>query len=401
MRLWKNWTESRCSIKEKTDRRVISALSLASFLHDVGSDMVFSVWPLFVTQVLGANMAVLGLIDGIGEAIVSVSGAVGGYISDRVRKRKIFIWTGYLFGGISRIGYAFSPSWQWLISFRLLDRSGKIRSAPRDAILSDISTRKNRGSRFGILRAMDNSGAVVGTLVAIFFLQTLGFKNLFILAAVPSILAIFLIFIFIREPTRSQAVFKGIRFKDFDNNLRLLTIISGIFAMGAFSYSFLIIFANKYGFNNVQVPLLYLLFTLVAAIISIPAGRLADKIGRKNVLFISYFFWAAVGVTFIFFESLIGIILGFIFYGLHKGTLDPVQKTLVAELAPKEYVASTIGAFQLVIGFVALPASFFAGILWDNFNPLVPFYFSLGLTLISAIMLIFVKERNGSGNSKI
>src|SRR3989344_605705 len=121
-------------MKEKGNNRVIGVLSLASFLHDVGSDMVFSVWPLFVTQVLGANMAVLGLIDGVGDAVVSLSGAAGGYLSDKLRKRKIFVWTGYLFGGIARIGYALSPSWQWLIPFRLLDRSGKIRSAPRDAI---------------------------------------------------------------------------------------------------------------------------------------------------------------------------------------------------------------------------------------------------------------------------
>lgn len=380
-------------MKDKNDRRIIGTLSLASFFHDVGSDMVFSVWPLFVTQVLGANMAVLGLIDGMGDAVVSLSGAAGGYISDRIRKRKIFVWTGYLFGGIARIGYAFSPSWQWLIPFRLLDRSGKIRGAPRDAILSDISTRENRGSRFGILRAMDNFGAVVGILIAIFFLQKLGFQNLFLLAAIPSMLAALLLVIFIREPSHTQTIFKGIRFKDFNSNLRLLTILSGIFALGSFSYSFLIIFANKYGFTRVEVPFLYLVFTVMAAVISIPAGRLADRIGRKNVLFISYFFWAAVAVSFIFFESFIGIIVGFIFYGLHKGALEPVQKTLVAELAPSEYVASTIGAFQMVIGLVALPASFFAGILWDSFNPLVPFYVSLMLTLVSAVMLVFVKEK--------
>lgn len=380
-------------MRKQSDKRLVFGLSLASFLHDVGSDMVFSVWPLFVTQVLGANMAVLGLIDGIGDAIVSVSGAVGGYISDRVRKRKLFVWTGYFFGGISRIGYAFAPSWQWLIPFRLLDRSGKIRSAPRDAILSDISTRENRGARFGLLRAMDNFGAVVGILIAIFFLQTLGYKNLFLLASLPSILAVLLILFFVHEPARTLTIFKGIRFKDFDNNLRLLTILSGIFALGSFSYSFLIVFANKYGFSSATVPILYLVFTLVAAVISIPAGRLADRIGRKKVLFLAYFFWAAVAVTFIFFESFLGIVLGFIFYGLHKGALEPVQKTMVAELAPKEYVASSIGAFQMVIGLVALPASLLAGLLWDSFNPLVPFYFSLVLTVISAMLLFFVKER--------
>lgn len=378
---------------KQSDKSITLYLSIASFLHDVGSDMVFSVWPLFVTQVLGANMAVLGLIDGLGDAIVSLSGAVGGYISDKARKRKVFVWTGYLFGGAARIGYALSPTWQWLIPFRLLDRSGKIRSAPRDAILSDISTRENRGSRFGILRAMDNFGAVVGILIAMAFLQVLGYKNLFILASVPSVIAVLLIVLFIKETKPgNQRLFKGIYFKDLDTNLKLLTIVSGIFALGSFSYSFLIIFANKFGFANYQIPILYLLFTLVAALVSIPFGRLADKLGRKKILYLSYLFWIIVSLLIIFVSNILGIIFAFVFYGLHKGALEPVQKTLVAELAPKEYVASTIGAFQMVIGLVALPASFLAGYLWDNFSPYTPFYFSLVLTMISGVLLVFVKE---------
>ena len=380
-------------MKKQSDRMVVAVLSLASFLHDVGSDMVFSVWPLFVTQVLGANMAVLGLIDGIGEAVVSLSGAVGGYISDKIRKRKIFVWTGYLFGGIARIGYALSPSWQWLIPFRLLDRSGKIRSAPRDAIISNISTHHNRGVRFGILRAMDNLGAVVGILISILFLKVLGFTNLFLLAAIPSVIAVLFIIFFIREeiPHR-QVLFKGISFKNFDNNLRLLTVLSGLFALGSFSYSFLLLFANRSGFTTYQIPILYLLFTAVAAIFSIPFGKLSDRWGRKNILYLSYFFWVLVLVFFIFYSNFFGSILAFIFYGLHKGALEPVQKTDVAELAPTDYVASTIGAFQMVIGLMALPASFLAGLMWDKISPTTPFYFSLSLTLISAAMLKFVRE---------
>ncbi len=282
-------------MNKQSSKLVVAVLSLASFLHDVGSDMVFSVWPLFVTQVLGASMATLGLIDGIGDAVVSISGAVGGYISDKVRKRKIFVWTGYLFGGISRIGYALSPSWQWLIPFRLLDRSGKIRGAPRDAMISDISTQQNRGVRFGILRAMDNLGAVAGILIAIFFLKTLGFTNLFLLAAIPSAAAAVLIILFIYESKPNQQIlFKGINFANFNNNLLLLTMLSGLFALGSFSYSFLLVFANKYGFTTYQVPILYLLFTLVAAVCSIPFGKLSDQFGRKNILYLSYFFWAIV-----------------------------------------------------------------------------------------------------------
>ena len=378
---------------KQSNKRVITILSLASFLHDIGSDMVFSVWPLFVTQILKANMSVLGFIDGLGDAVVSVSGAVGGYISDKIKRRKLFVWTGYLFGGISRIGYALSPTWHWLIPFKLLDRSGKIRSAPRDAIISDISNRENRGGRFGILRAADNTGAVVGILIAVVLVQRLGFKNLFLLASIPSIFAVILLIIGLKESRQdSQTIFKGIRLRDFNFNLRLLTILSAIFALGSFSYSFLLLFANKYGIANYQIPILYLLFTIVAAVCSIPFGKLSDRIGRKKVLYLSYFFWAVVLILLLIYSQAVGIFTAFIFYGLHKGALDPVQKTLVAELAQREYVASTIGAFQMIIGLISLPASFLAGILWDKFTPFTPLYFSLILTLVSAVMLVFIKE---------
>jgi len=127
---------------QKETRKTVRTFALASFLNDLGSDMIYPIWPFFVISVLGANMAVLGFIDGLGEAIVSISQAASGYISDRIRKRKIFIWTGYLLGSSSRVGYALSTVWQHLIPFRVLDRAGKIRGAPRDAIIADISSKE-------------------------------------------------------------------------------------------------------------------------------------------------------------------------------------------------------------------------------------------------------------------
>jgi len=147
-------------MEKKETRKTVRTFAFASFLNDLGSDMIYPVWPLFVTSVLGANMAVLGFIDGLGEAIVSISQAASGYVSDRLRRRKIFIWTGYLFGSLSRIGYALTTLWQHLIPFKIMDRAGKIRGAPRDAIIADISTEENRGKNFGLLRAMDNLGEV-------------------------------------------------------------------------------------------------------------------------------------------------------------------------------------------------------------------------------------------------
>ena len=379
---------------EQRNKREVRVFALASFLQDFGSDIIYPIWPLFVTVILGANMAALGFIDGLGDAIVSISQAISGYASDRMRRRKVFIWTGYLFGALSRVGYAFSTIWQQLIPFRILDRAGKIRGAPRDAIIADISTRENRGGNFGFLRAMDNLGAVCGIVTSILLLELVGYRNLFLLATIPSAMAVFLILFAVKERKPADTrIFKGFSLRSLDRNLKLFLLLSAIFALGSFSYSFLLMYAKAFGFQTALVPVLYLIFTAVAALFSLPFGRLADRIGRKSVLLLAYLFWGLVCVSFIFIQSYVAVALTFVVYGLHKGALEPVQKSLVSELAPKERRASILGAFQMVIGLSALPASLIAGILWDRIDMFVPFYFSLVLTILSAILLLFISEK--------
>jgi MFS family permease len=380
-------------VNEKEAKKTIRTYSWATFLNDMGSDMIYPVWPLFVTS-LGANMAVLGLIDGLGDAIVSLSQAVSGYVSDRIRKRKAFVWLGYLFGGLSRLGYASAAAWQTLIPFRILDRAGKMRGAPRDAIIADLSTDSDRGKNFGFLRMMDNLGAVCGVLVCIFFVGFLGYQRLFLIAAVPSFISVVLILSLGRERRPADAkIFKGIRLKDLDRNFRFFLFLSALFALGAFSYSFLLIYAKKFGFQITFVPVLYLIFTAVAAASSLPFGRLSDRVGRKAVLMISFILWGFVCLSFIFVESHLVIFATFVLYGLHRGAIDTVQRTFVSELSPEAYRASGLGGFQMVVGLCALPASVIAGVLWDSISVFAPFYFSLALTIIAVIMLIFVKEK--------
>lgn len=382
---------------KKETKKTIGIFALASFLNDMGSDMIYPIWPLFVTTIMGANMEVLGFIDGLGEALVSISQAVSGYISDKTRKRKIFIWLGYILAAMSRVGYAFSTVWQHLIPFRIMDRAGKMRGAPRDAIIADLSTRENRGSNFGFLRAMDNLGAVVGIIICMLLFDKLGPRNFFILAAIPSIIGAILIFFTVKEKKLEKVkIYKGLSFKDLDNNFRLFLLLSALFALGSFSYSFLLIFAKEFHFPIAFIPALYLIFTAVASLISLPLGKLADKMGRKPVLILSYILWGMTCLNFIFFHSYVSIIFAFILYGLHKGAIDPVQKALISELAPEKYRASTLGGFQMVTGLCALPASMIAGILWDKAGIFTPFWFSLGLTVAAIILLFFVKEKEAS-----
>jgi len=374
-------------------RRTVRTFAAASFLNDMGSDIIYPIWPLFVTQVLKANMSALGFLDGLGEAVVSLSQAAAGYYSDKIRKRKIFVWLGYLCGAASRLGYAASSVWQHLIPFRILDRAGKIRSAPRDAVIADISTDGNRGRHFGLLRAMDNFGAVAGIVLSIALFNLLGYRLLFALAAIPSVIGSALILRNIKEPKKTRVrAFKGFSFRDIDRNLALYILLNGVFALGAFTYSFLLINAKAAGFKAGFIPVLYLVFSASAALLSYPFGRLSDRIGRKPVMFMAFGAWAAVCGGVILTDSLPAVASLFVLFGVHKAALDPVQKTIAAELAPQPYRASVLGGFQMVVGLVALPASLIAGLLWDKAGRKAPFILSLGLTAVAAALLLFVKE---------
>jgi len=371
----------------------VRVFAWASFLNDLGSDMIYPVWPLFVTSFLGANMAVLGLIDGLGEAFVSISKAFSGYLSDRIRKRKFFIWSGYILGSLSRIGYAVAPVWSWLIPLKILDRAGKIRAAPRDAMVADLSTDQNRGAHFGLMKAMDNLGAVCGIGVCLWLFEPLGFTKLFLVAAVPSLVSAFLIYQFIREEKSSdQKLFAPFAFKDLDMNFKLFLVLNSIFTLGAFSYSFLLIFAGKSGFKPAHLPLFYLLITITASVFSLPMGKLSDKFGRKSIMYLAFILWAGVCLGLIVSNSAAVVIAVFFLYGLHKAALETVQKTFTSELCPGGFRATGLGVFQMAIGLCALPASLIAGLLWEKISMQAPFYFSAALALAASFLLLFVKE---------
>jgi MFS family permease len=373
--------------------KVIKTFGWASFLNDLGSDIIFPVWPLFVRS-LGASMSALGFVDGLGQALVSISQAFSGYISDKIRRRKLFIWLGYFMGSIARIGYAFSTKWWHLIPFKALDRTGKIRSAPRDAMIADLSGDGEKGRSFGFVRMMDNLGAFSGIILCIILFPLLGYRKLFLLAALPSIFAAFLIILKIQEPEIKENKFKKpLSLKALDTALKKFFVVSGIFSVGVFSYSFLLIFARQAGFKFGFIPVLYLIFTGIASLVSLPLGKLSDKLGRKFILGISYLLWSLVCGIFIFYPAKSGIILGFVFYGFYKGAIDPVQRAFVSELAPSEYKASVLGAFQMMIGFTALAASFLAGLLWDMFGSSAPFYLSIILSLMSLILLTGINQK--------
>ncbi len=379
---------------DNQSKREIRTFAAASFLNDLGSDMIYPVWPMFVTTMLGGSMTALGLLDGIGLAVVSFSQALSGYLSDRYNRRKIFIWLGYLFGAISRIGYAFSSFWAHLLPFRILDRFGKIRSAPRDAHLSDLSTESNRGRHFGLLRAMDHGGAVFGVILCIWLFEKIGYQNLFLLAAIPSIIGSIAIFFLVQERGGSVSdKLPSLSWNQLSRNYKIFLVLSAVFALSTFSYSFLLIYAKQFGFEPAFIPVLYLVFTVVASLSSLPFGRLADVIGRKTTFLFSQLSWMMVCLLLLLFPYYSVVWISFVLYGLHLGALEPVQKTLAAELSPESKKASGIGLYQMTLGICALPASLVAGYLWESINLYIPLWISVILTVISITLLYFVDVR--------
>ncbi|MBI5421775.1 MFS transporter, partial [Candidatus Peregrinibacteria bacterium] len=331
-------------------KKTIWTFALVSYLNDFGADMVHSLWPVFLTQTLGLNMALLGLIDGLGDAMISISQAVSGYFSDRIHRRKIFIWAGYLLSAVSRFGFAVAGGLPMALSSKLVERAGKMRDTPRDAIAAEVSEHADRGGNFGILRTMDSFGAVCGVLVSIWLIRFMPIRTLFAVAAIPSIVGAILVLTVIHEENNGFKLYEGLHWKNLSGSFRWFLVLSALFSIASFSYSFLLIFAKKFGFTLTEIPVLYLIYMAGAMVASYPLGHLADILSRRAVIFMGFAFWAATLSLLMLSPSPTAIYISFLLFGFSKGAIETVQRTYVSELAPTGYVASALGTFKLVVG---------------------------------------------------
>jgi len=382
----------------------------------MGSDIVFSIWPVFVALITPPGLAplILGLVDGIGDFVVNVSKGFSGFISDRVQKRKIFIWSGYAMGASSRLIYAFSPIWQWLIPAKILDRAGKLRGAPRDALVADVSTHETRGRNFGILRTLDHTGATLGVLITIAFVTfavpwlatVLGFdllaslRLLFVFATIPTLIGALIVILRIVD-YRKEVGKPVFRVSGINRSLAIFITLSIIFALASFSWSLVTLYAGVYlvlpATNPILgVPVAYLTFTLTAALTSAPLGRLGDRIGRRLTILIGFIFFATMCAIFLYVPNFWTVLFALIFYGVSIGATVPMQSSLISELSPINVRASMLGLYQMLIGIALLPASLIAGFLWVFLGPSFTFGLALLLTIVAALLLPFVKEPTSS-----
>lgn len=382
--------------------RNVWVLGLVSFLTDLSSEMVYPLLPLFLTGTLGAPPAVLGLIEGMAESAASLLKVVSGWLADRTGQRKGLAAAGY---GLSALGKALLPvagSWPVVLAARVGDRIGKgVRGAPRDALLADSVPPGARGRAFGLHRALDNAGAVVGTLLAYGVVQRGGgVRAAMAWAVLPAALSALLL-LAARDPEQRRpgaARLPRITWRGLSPRLRGLVLAALVFALGNSSNTFLLLRAAGLGLQAGQVALAYAAYNTVYVALSYPAGAVSDRLGRFRVLALAYGVHAAVYLGFALARAPWHAWALLTLYGAFIGLSDGVEKALLADLAPPDRKATVLGLHATLVGAALLPASWLAGALWSRWGPAAPFWWG-AITGLAGLAGLVVASRLPATNA--
>lgn len=371
--------------------RNIFYTGLTSLLTDISTKMVYSIMPMFLLSI-GASKTTLSLIEGIAESTATLLKAASGFWSDKIGKNKPFMILGYGLSAIVMPIYAFVASPLQVLYIRFVERIGKgIRTAPRDSLISGCATNGDSGRNFGLQKAMDNTGAIVGPLIAFALLSVFpgNFHGVFLLAGIPAILGILVLIFGIREAKKSkEQLLSKFRFRDFSKKYYLFLGIIFLFTLGNSTDALLLVKANEVGIKVVYIPLVYLIMNTVSVILAIPLGTLSDKIGKEKLLAFGYLIYALVYAGFGATNSISVIMCLFALYGLYSAATDGIQKALISDLLDANKKGTGLGIYNALLGVTLLPASIIAGLLYDHINSSVPFYFGAVTAILSAILMV-------------
>lgn len=372
----------------------IVLLGLVSLLNDISSEVIQPVLPLFITALGGSSMAI-GLIGGVSDGLPSIFKLLAGCWSDRAGRRKPLVVGGYGLSALAKLLLALSASWQQVFLFKTVERCGKgIRSAPRDAMISESAAESRRGWGFGLHRSMDSAGAVIGSILAYILWQGgLDYRSILLVAGLLALLAL-IPFYRVRESHQSPSSCKILNLSGLSPRLRRFLAISVLFALGNFSYMFFILRAQSLFLGKEAVSLslqLYVLFNLVYAGLAMPIGIWSDRVGRKKVLSLGYALFALTALGFAFASTLAGLAVLFALYGLVFAMVDASERAFVSDLSDARLRGSSLGVYYGLVGVAAIASSLIAGGLWALYGPQSTFLFGAAAAASAALALLRIR----------
>ena len=385
--------------------RNVWAVSLTSFFMDISSEMVLTVLPLFLANVLGTRTAVIGLIEGIAEATSSILKLFSGWLSDRLHARKWLAVAGYGLSTLVKPFFYFASSWTAIAGVRWVDRVGKgIRTAPRDALVADSVDEKQRGRAFGFQRAADTAGAMLGLLIALgvvwlaqsneISLNESTFRWLVLISLAPAVLAVLVLAIGAKDvPVSGQAKLPKFAVRSLGRPFLVFLIIVGLFDLGNSSDAFLVLRAQERGMSVAGILSMLVVFNLVYALVSAPAGALSDRIGRRQLIIGGWLVYAMIYLGIGLAQTTWQIWVLYVVYGLYYGLAYGTSKAMIADLVAENVRGTAYGTYNAVLGILDFPASLIAGILWQGvggwsgLGASAPFLFGAALAIAAALLM--------------
>jgi MFS family permease len=387
-------------------------LGLVSLLTDISSEMVYPLVPIFATTILGAPVTFVGLVEGIAESTASLLKVFSGWLSDKLDSRKNLTVAGYVLSAIAKPILILATSVAYILAYRIVDRTGKgIRTAPRDALIADSSDKDNYGKSFGFHRMMDTIGAMIGPALAFLLLPILaagssskGYRELFALAVIPAAIGVFILIAFVKDKRAAKPVSETkteaprISLKPFDRRFKIFLLVVLVFTLGNSSDAFLILRAKNAGMAIAMIPLAYLLFNTINAVLATPAGIISDRLGRYWVMALGFFNFALVYLGFALAGSQLIIWLMFALYGFYYAFTESIFKAYTADLVPENLRGTAYGLLNMTMGIALLPASLLAGWLWANVSVRAPFFFGAGMAGLALVLMLILLPKDKSGN---